>query len=225
MVPPAAAEPELAAEPEPQPPPKKRHRSTAAEMALKRLVASKETRSEKKKRAARARWYKRDPGQTRVAEAATVPTLALVPFDAAGVVASIDTESQALACAMMSSDSTAQKGASKSASTYALLWKKLQRNKTLTNFAEDIGKSRWSIKRMLTSTAASCRICSIGRALKAIQEFEHKLKAQHDDVIALDWVTKMKYDEMTLTLTVPTVGPSTVTQSAPELVKIMQITV
>ena len=77
---------------------------------------------------------------------------------------------------------------------------------------------------MLTSTAAGARVYSIARALEAIREFERKLRAQHDDVIALDWVTELKYDEMTLMLTVPTAG-RTITQSAPELVKILQITV
>ena len=136
----------------------------------------------------------------------------------------MDPESQALAHIMLSSDSEAQKVVPKAASTYASVRKELQKNKTLGNLAVDIGKSRWTIRRMLTSTAAGARVYSIARALEAIREFERKLRAQHDDVIALDWVTELKYDEMTLMLTVPTAG-RTITQSAPELVKILQITV
>ena len=78
------------------------------------------------------------------------------------------------------------------APAYALMWKELHKNKTLANIGETAGKSRRPVKRMLNMAAAGAKVHGVGRALRAIQEFQRKLQAEHDDVVALDWVTELK---------------------------------
>ena len=139
---------------EPAEPPKKRHRSTAAEMALRRLTEG--SKSEKCSRAAKAQSA-HNKSLAIAATAKAEPELALVLQSADGITSTLSdlikewTTSKELAHNVNVSF-LERKDVQKLSASYALLCKEVQKNTSLTNLAETLGKSRRTIKRMMSNS-------------------------------------------------------------------------